>query len=440
MNYSIYIFGNFGTGYTQYPDDFAKTSFIRGHNEANANSKIAIHREGNLVYYSYYRKLLGEDSQPDAFLGFSVCLNGVYFLDIEQMFSFFEQSVTELAVSGEIVEFSNNGDISACTRALHLKRNEIETVKSSLRSRIDSLPNSAFSPLPPYNYGADDNVVERIAISDLGSALPLLLKSYNRITIIKNSDFNSKQFTGFARRITELYQQNEELNKLNTQLQENNRNLTKQKKQYKWVTLLAALVALSLICIIIFGHNVLSLKDKVNGQNTFIANMSVTIDSLKQAITAKDETITHLQNDVFKRDEMIAARDSFLVNLATFAACPIAVSDIQIKNGDGEYEEDIYSSNSTYIYPRMTAYSLMSGSIDLYVKFYSPNGLTTGSDVVPSGYSYKSTVSLQVFQNQTISLAGWGSSTKGTWPAGSYRIEIWYDNICLGSKSFYIKY
>lgn len=268
----------------------------------------------------------------------------------------------------------------------------------------------------------------------------MLLKSHNRITIIKDNDYHSKQFTGFARRISDLHQQNEELNKLNSQLQEDNLNLTKQKKQYKWVIVLAALVTLCLICIIIFRHNVISLKDQVNGQNTFIANMSVTVDSLKQALTAKDKSITLLQNDVFKRDEMIAVRDSFLINLATYAACPIAVSDIQIKNGDGEYDEDIYSSNSTYIYPRMTAYSLMSGNIDLYVKFYSPNGLTTGSDVVPSGYSYKSTVSLQVFQNQTISLAGWGSSTKGTWPAGSYRIEIWYYNICLGSKSFYIKY
>ena len=76
MNHSVYIFGDFGSGYSQYPDDFAKSILSKDVDDIKANSQIALHREGNLIYYSYYRKFLGGVS-PRGFIGFSICFNGV---------------------------------------------------------------------------------------------------------------------------------------------------------------------------------------------------------------------------------------------------------------------------------------------------------------------------------------------------------------------------
>ena len=38
----------------------------------------------------------------------------------------------------------------------------------------------------------------------------------------------------------------------------------------------------------------------------------------------------------------------------------------------------------------------------------------------------------------TYSLNGWGNRNKGHWTSGTYRIEVWYENTCLKSKTFTI--
>ena len=54
MNSSVYVFGNFGTGYTQYPECYAQEIFYKFVEQASASSQIVIHRDVNLMYYVPY--------------------------------------------------------------------------------------------------------------------------------------------------------------------------------------------------------------------------------------------------------------------------------------------------------------------------------------------------------------------------------------------------
>lgn len=71
MNISVYLFGEFSVGYSQYPNDYAKIIFESFAKSAQATTQITIHRDGDLMYYGYIRKM--ENAE---YLGVCVVVNG----------------------------------------------------------------------------------------------------------------------------------------------------------------------------------------------------------------------------------------------------------------------------------------------------------------------------------------------------------------------------
>lgn len=120
---------------------------------------------------------------------------------------------------------------------------------------------------------------------------------------------------------------------------------------------------------------------------------------------------------------------------------PVIASDIEVRNSGEDYGSTIYGRNTTYINPRVTLVSnsdLSNQSID--VKFYTPYGLSTGDGWSSGGYSYREKGnSLNKYQPKTFELNGWGGEKKGHWGPGSYRIEIWVNGKCVGTKHFQIR-
>ncbi len=122
---------------------------------------------------------------------------------------------------------------------------------------------------------------------------------------------------------------------------------------------------------------------------------------------------------------------------------PIVIEDIEVGNGDGndnmetDYGKRIYSSRTMYLKPQIRYVGYKSQDIILKVKLYNSYGNLSTGDSSPSGYSYS--VEKYVAEGEhTITLSGWGNSSKGHWPSGKYRYEIWYGDVCLATKSFTI--
>ena len=82
MNSTAYIFGNFGTGYTQYPDDSQSSVLMTA--GAEGDSCISIRREGSMSWCIYRRNL-----SDGKFIGLAVGFNGVCCTSIKDMFSLF---------------------------------------------------------------------------------------------------------------------------------------------------------------------------------------------------------------------------------------------------------------------------------------------------------------------------------------------------------------
>jgi hypothetical protein len=120
---------------------------------------------------------------------------------------------------------------------------------------------------------------------------------------------------------------------------------------------------------------------------------------------------------------------------------PIIIEDVLIANIDQnshidiDFGKTISASRSMYIKPKIKYTSYAEDSlIKLKVKLFSPNGLSQG-DSSPSGYTFEKTIAIRKGKHDAM-LSAWGGSNRGYWGRGNYRIEIWYNDVCLKTHSF----
>lgn len=149
-------------------------------------------------------------------------------------------------------------------------------------------------------------------------------------------------------------------------------------------------------------------------------------------------------------DDMKAKMDETLDEMASNSSesnngLPLSISKIEIGNvyKDGtvetEYGATIYDDNTMYLKPRITYTGNKSGNVTLKVKFFTAEGDLSTSSKSPTGFSYEKSVTLEKGSGKTIELSGWGGEDKGHWKAGTYRIEIWYENTCLKKQEFEVE-
>lgn len=168
-----------------------------------------------------------------------------------------------------------------------------------------------------------------------------------------------------------------------------------------------------------------SMESKYNESQQQVSELTSEKESLAESKAAAEEALTMLQQKV---------GDSY----------PIIISDIEIANSykggniETNFGNTIYSSNTMYLKPRITYYGISSGTKTLKVKWFKPDGTMSSGSSSPYGFSQSDEHYLYSGSDNTLTLSGWGNENKGHWRAGNYRIEIWYGNTCLKSKSFTI--
>lgn len=150
----------------------------------------------------------------------------------------------------------------------------------------------------------------------------------------------------------------------------------------------------------------------------------------------------------YQNGELIRARQDrneihqTLSDLRT--AVPLVINDIQIANTDydGNVETEaggmIYSRRSMYLKPTIyyTGYGY-SGNRTFNIRLYTPYGTLSSGSGSPKGYTYSDEEYIYEGENSTT-LSGWGGKDKGHWAKGTYRIEVWYGEMCLKEKIFTI--
>lgn len=178
-------------------------------------------------------------------------------------------------------------------------------------------------------------------------------------------------------------------------------------------------------------------KRKINQLNTIVSSYVDSLENSTNQIIYLQSELTACQNSLRKAETELKSASSKRQTM------PINITNIEIGNIDynrnilTNYGDKIYSTNTMYLTPKISYTGINTGEINLKIKWYNPNGTLRTGTSSPSGFSQQQ--SLYVLNGaNTYILQGWGSNNKGHWGKGTYRIEIWYEDICLKSKTFTI--
>ncbi len=468
MKSEVYIFGNFSSGYSQYPDDYTNEIFREIGKKRSSESELVFQRRGPITYYTYIRSI---NTKQNTYLGICCVFNGVLIRDIDSLFSIFEEFVCNVVLRGDILEFTDNGKISTNVDYLYLHEEELQRISDYLNVQLSLLSKSA-SRLPAPNLSISLEEWKTFVYTereDINSAFLL----YSNIRVIKGENYDNEKLTSYSGKLYKLNQEKVDALKLVDKQKQEISDLKKSQKNYKLVIILIVFIFIVLIVGLNFisdkNHLISDLKNNIENLDKKILDQKNDIDLLeskirkyKDEILTKEREISVLNEDlsIFK-DSLLYSRETinqlstelkekeaeiqrYKKNPSMYDNIPIYIKNIEMANtySDGTYEtrygNTIYSSYTMYLKPKITYVGINSNSrVTLKVKLYTPSGtLSTGSSS-PTGASYSDSFTVGRGEN-TQELSGWGNSSKGHWGKGKYRIEVWYNDMCLKTKSFTI--
>lgn len=203
MNASVYIFGKFNNGYSQYPDDYTSAIFRNFSTNAKSTTQIVIHRDGNLVYYGYIRKL-----QKDKHIGLCVVLNGLILKRIDSLFSLFENVISNLVTNGKLIHFNEEGELVTSVEELYLDREEIDLLTESLRAGFNRF--EAFcTQLPAVNFSVSKDSFKDFVVDDEQDEIIKSSYTNSYTYVYKSKGFNTTQLNSYRGILSRVYKRKE---------------------------------------------------------------------------------------------------------------------------------------------------------------------------------------------------------------------------------------
>jgi len=212
-------------------------------------------------------------------------------------------------------------------------------------------------------------------------------------------------------------------------------NRRKRGKLLVW--LLVALLLASVGGLLLLFHDSGSARAGLKDAKGKISKLEEQVLSLRSEL---DTTALNLRRQKALNERLQLENDTFRTLL------PIYITKLEVANADSHgnaissYGKTISASSSMYLMPRITYLGLKVGEkITLNVRLYDNEGkLVTGSSS-PKGYSYDCKVDPILPNENMLSLSGWGGGDKGHFRPGSYRYEVWYEDMCLKQHVFTLK-
>lgn len=414
MNASVYLFGNFNGGYSQYPDDYTSSIFQKFSANAKSTTQIAIHRDGNLVYYGYIRKL-----QQDRYIGLCVVLNGLILKRIDGLFSLFENTISNLVTNGKLINFNEQGNLTTNVEKLYLSREEIDLLTESLRISFKRIEVYS-APLPAVSYGTSKDSYKDFVVDD--DQEEIIKSSYtNGYTYIyKSKGFNTAQLNSYKGVLSRSYKEKQELAaKLDTLEKEHAKTL-KQKKQFKYVIIMFVIL---LGC----GIGLFALNDNLNLTRNALSSANNTLNLTRDALSSANDTIC-MQND------SLSSKTVQIYNLHTEnhelerSRQAEELRRVEAENNLENFKSKIRnrqpfivkrtSFNFSSGYLSFDYYGMTGGSVAVRVKAFNDNGecYTNSSNI----YIEEGDNSASIFVSRNLDSSKW------------YSFELLKDNIILG--------
>lgn len=306
MNSSTYIFGNLGYGYDQYPNDYANVLFQKFYENATANTQVAVHRNGDLMYYAYIRKL-----QNKEYIGLCIVLNGIMFRGIKVLFEQFENYITDIVVRGNIIEFTEDGNIVSKKIPLYEKQTEIDLIIKTIQTSIESLQTQK---LPSVNLSISKDDFQSFSIDDDARNILDSISNYSYTYIYKSKDYNTATLTSYSNKLFVLNNEKKAALQVVEKQKSEIATLKRAQKNYKLVIWLIVIIFVGLVCVMSFVSNtnvrIQGLENDKTELNAIIEEKVKELDKARLDIN----TLQSLKNRLNTRVERLKNDSSLLVS------------------------------------------------------------------------------------------------------------------------------
>lgn len=293
VNSSIYIFGTFDNGYTQYPDNYAKEIYQNFFAQASSKSQIVIHRDKELMYYGYIRQL----DKYSQYIGFCVLLNGMMLTNVSNLFTVFENAIAEMVSRGDIIAFNEKGDIVSTTNSLANKLQEVNAVTAIIRNGIDGMK-SYTKTFPPVNYSISNTEQKVFTYSAPNDTLVDASCKYAYTYVAKDKGCDTTSLSGYKGIIRKLHKEKDDLSFEYGKLKNQYNKLNEQKKQYRNVVILYAVVAVCGIGLFFLNDTLNSTQQTLEQSQSENVQKGETIQKLISNITVLNGNINDLESSL----------------------------------------------------------------------------------------------------------------------------------------------
>lgn len=326
MNTDVYLFGDFNSGYSQYPDDNTSGIFGIFHKHAKATTQVVIHRDGNLMYYAYIRKL-----EAGRYIGLCVILNGLLLTRIDGLFSLFEHTISRLATEGHLIQFNEQGNLITKVGKLYMRKEEVTLLNESLRAGFNRFEKD-LKKLPAISYGISKDAIKSFVIDD---DLEEIIKSShtNGYTFIyKSKGYNTAQMSSYKGVLTRVSNEKKELQKSLDDLQLKYNKTLRQKKQFRFVVILFVVLIGCTIGLFSLNDNLkitrnalsnandtISMQnDSISNQNSYISKLHKDIKRVTDKLEREHSQRTKVESDLDKIKKIITTRQPFFIKKTSF--------------------------------------------------------------------------------------------------------------------------
>lgn len=420
-----YIFSYVSGEYLQFTSDHSETFIKQSCLDCTDIHQIAIHRDGNLMYYIYLHKPADNHIYGLAVVCGEICT------DLKWLFESLREILEASANKGALFTYNDQGQICRTDSPFSTEAAEVDYFFQGIKNYLES-DSSFWEVLPPEDLTVPLNSKITFAFNeDDGIKITEGIRHYHNVVVTMDNTSPSS----YSQTIARLNLEKRDLHVQNDSLRGELVKLSLQKKQYKLVVALTLLVASGIVAIYSFNRDVKNLRTGLEIRNNKIDSLNTVVTNQNETISLKEQSLSRVCNERDQLETDLNGVKSILENISENT--PIIITNAEVKNGGENYGDQIYSNSTTFIYTKLTIYSLIEGDATFFVKFYAPYGLSEGN-TSPSGYSFSDEHKLSKFQEQTVYLSGWGNKVKGNWRSGSYRIEIWFKDKFLYEKKFTI--
>lgn len=283
-----YIFSYVSGNYQQFTSDHSEAFIKQCCVDCKDTHQIAIHRDGNLMYYTYLYK-----KNASSVYGFCVVCGEVC-LNLKWLFEYLQKTLELSANKGVLFSYDKQGQIRKNVVNFATEAAEIDNVFRDIKDDLERRP-LFWEPVPPEDLTVPLTSKISLAFNDDDKAkMTEALRHYHNVFVTMENTSPSS----FSQTVLRLNSEKEHLVAQKNGLETEIEALKRQKKQYKWVIILSLLVVFGLIAIVSFNQNVNELRSVLISRDVSIDSLNVVIENKNQAISTQENIINRKDKEI----------------------------------------------------------------------------------------------------------------------------------------------